>query len=1245
MTAPFRILKRIKYILLLFLISSPLNLISQTSNETGRPFITNYAPKLYDANPQNWCIAQDHRGVMYFGNSDGILEYDGVNWRLIKTPTNNVVRSLHCDETGRIWVGGSGEVGYLEPDSIGQMSFHSLTAFVPDHRQNFTDVWFTKHIPDDGVYFGGFRNTFRWDGEKMHVVDLDSTKGWAFLYVNQKKYLYRLDTGVFVSKGDRMEFLKGTEIFGRFGLGYLDSYNNDEIILVSRNGDFYTHDGEDLKPLPMESADEIKKYPPIRRIRKLPGNKLAIGSIRGGVMIVDDKGRLLHHYNRLNGLQDNVVYDLFVDNSNALWLALDNGIARIDITSPLTYFNADLGLTSNVMSFERHNGILYVGTTEGASYLDENLGKFLPVANMGFQCFDMIRIDGQLYTASQNGFQRIDGTRAVNPFDGQGGNINVLALHQYQKYPEYVIIGSGGGAGILRKKSDRTWEFAGRIDGFIDAIWSISEDEEGRLYLGTETDGILRLTFNNWPDKDDVTVERFNFDHGLPKGQVFIQKIDEKMYFTPVKGFYTFDDEANRFIPDTTFGDKARDMGTVLSSNNAGDIYLSFYKGAAYAVKSQDNTYSINETPFNPFANATVVNILAEENGIVWFATTMGLIRYDNNIEVDYEQDFNTLIREVTINEDSILYFGTPHEKQDYNLSYTNNSVSFGFTSPFYVQEDMTQYQTWLEGYDQNWSAWTNRVEKEYTNLKEGNYTFHVKAKNIFDRESEEASFSFSVEPPLHRTILAYILYVLAGGILIYAIVRYRTRQLKAHQKVLEETVEERTRELSQRVEELAVINSVQEGLVSELHMDAIYEMVGERIRNLFDAQVVAIATFDHEEGTETFKYLIEKGERYYPEPRPFDKLREHLIESRQKAVFNENIEKAFEKFGMKVVPGTDDPKSAVYVPLTIGDKINSYVSLQNIDREHAFSESDVTLLETLANSMSVALENARLFDEINRLLKETEQRNEELGVINSVQQGLVAEMDLNAIYDLVGEKIQDIFDAQIVSIATFNYSDNTEVFHFLYEDGEKHYPEPRPIDVLRNHLIKTKKAFVAHEPNDRALTDLGIVSPKPVPGTKMPLSVVFMPMIVGDTVKGYISLQNIDRTFAFTESDVNLIATLTNSMSVALENARLFNEIQQRAAEMSTVTQVSNALASQLDLEALIEMVGDLMKDLFKANIVFLAFLDKESNTINFPYQYGDDIAPIQLGEGLTSRIIQTGESILINQDVNEKYDELGKI
>ena len=172
--------------------------------------------------------------------------------------------------------------------------------------------------------------------------------------------------------------------------------------------------------------------------------------------------------------------------------------------------------------------------------------------------------------------------------------------------------------------------------------------------------------------------------------------------------------------------------------------------------------------------------------------------------------------------------------------------------------------------------------------------------------------------------------------------------------------------------------------------------------------------------GTEKFNYLIEKGERYYPEARRYDKLRYELIMTKQKILINSNVEEAFAEFGLKIVKGTDMPKSILCVPLIVGNKVTSYVSLQNLDKENAFSDSDVRLLETLANSMSVALENARLFDETNRLLKETEQRTTELAVINSVQEGLVAQMDMQSIYDLVGEKIRKFSMRRIVDIVTY---------------------------------------------------------------------------------------------------------------------------------------------------------------------------------------------------------------------------------
>ena len=190
--------------------------------------------------------------------------------------------------------------------------------------------------------------------------------------------------------------------------------------------------------------------------------------------------------------------------------------------------------------------------------------------------------------------------------------------------------------------------------------------------------------------------------------------------------------------------------------------------------------------------------------------------------------------------------------------------------------------------------------------------------------------------------------------------------------------------------------------------------------------------------GTEKFNYLIEKGERYYPEARRYDKLRYELIMTKQKILINSNVEEAFAEFGLKIVKGTDMPKSILCVPLIVGNKVTSYVSLQNLDKENAFSDSDVRLLETLANSMSVALENARLFDETNRLLKETEQRTSELAVINSVQEGLVAQMDMQSIYDLVGEKIRNIFNAQIVDIVTYDKMKNQIEDRYAYEKGDR---------------------------------------------------------------------------------------------------------------------------------------------------------------------------------------------------------------
>jgi len=187
------------------------------------------------------------------------------------------------------------------------------------------------------------------------------------------------------------------------------------------------------------------------------------------------------------------------------------------------------------------------------------------------------------------------------------------------------------------------------------------------------------------------------------------------------------------------------------------------------------------------------------------------------------------------------------------------------------------------------------------------------------------------------------------------------------------------------------------------------------------------------------------------------------------------------------------DPPS-FFVPIIVGSNVKGSVSLQNIDKENAFSFSDVRLLSTLSNSMSVALENARLFDETNRLLKETEQRNAELAVINSVQESLVAKMEIHGIYELVGEKFREIFDAQVIDIVTYDPAVNQIEDRYAYEKGDRTMLGPREVKGFRKHVIQTKQVLLHNENVEQATIDFD----NPILIGEMPKSQVYVPMISG---------------------------------------------------------------------------------------------------------------------------------------------------
>jgi PAS domain S-box-containing protein len=467
-------------------------------------------------------------------------------------------------------------------------------------------------------------------------------------------------------------------------------------------------------------------------------------------------------------------------------------------------------------------------------------------------------------------------------------------------------------------------------------------------------------------------------------------------------------------------------------------------------------------------------------------------------------------------------------------------------------------------------------------------------------------------------------------------------------------------KETDQRAAELGIINSVQEGLASKLEVQAIYDLVGDKIRDIFDAQSVLIQTYDWSARISLSRYCFEKGKRFFPDPPPMRQggFADYLRDSRQPLVSNNVAGDSRPVISASTLtPGTEEPRSLVFVPLIAGGEVRGAISLQNIDRENAFSESDVRLLTTLASSMSVALENVRLFDEAKRLLKETDQRAAELAIINSVQEGLASKLEVQAIYDLVGEKIRDIFDAQAVLITTYDWQNRMVYDRYGIEKGQRFSVEPGPITQggVAEHLRRTRQPLLINQVTEEAMAPIGGM--QLVPGTETPKSMLFVPMVVGGDVPGVISLQNVDRENAFSESDVRLLTTLASSMSVALENVRLFEETKrllketdQRAAELAIINSVQEGLASKLDVQAIYDLVGDKIRDIFDAQAASIATYDLEARMVTPRYTIEkgkrvlEEPYPLRAGR-IGDHLCRTHQPLLINQVTAESMAELGGI
>ena len=334
--------------------------------------------------------------------------------------------------------------------------------------------------------------------------------------------------------------------------------------------------------------------------------------------------------------------------------------------------------------------------------------------------------------------------------------------------------------------------------------------------------------------------------------------------------------------------------------------------------------------------------------------------------------------------------------------------------------------------------------------------------------------------------------------------------------------------------------------------------------------------------------------------------------------------------------------KSELTVPITVKGATIGVLDIQS-QRLDDFEQTDLEIMQAIAGQTGVAIENARLFGEIQRLLKETQQRAGELTIINSVQQGLASKLDIQSIYDLVGDAFHNFFNAQVVVISTYDPQTDTVEHRYAIERGARiPWPGTHPPGGFRSQVIKTKQPLLV---NVNVADEAAHLGQPTLQGTDTPKSWLGVPVLTGNQVTGILSVQNLDEENAFSESDVRLLQTFAASMSIALENARLFSNLERRAEQFRVLTEVSQHVISLTRVNELLNRVAHLVKETFGYLHVGIGLVKDDQVVSRAEVGAFEDVyneSSIPLGEGIWGRVAQEGAAILsshVNGEEHHKY------
>jgi DNA-binding CsgD family transcriptional regulator len=775
------------------------HIINAQIKKIGVPFITNYNPKTYKAASENWDVLQDSKGMMFFANHFGIMQFDGVRWSIVTQPENkSMVRSLAIDKKDKIYVGAQCDFGYAIQLPNGQYKYTSLVKLVPVSGRNFGDVLHTV-IRNNEVIFFSNEEIFIYRNNKIKSIRSD-TKFDEFFEVNKDIYVSDNEKGLLKLENDALITIPNSIDFVGMKIRKIFETKQGLLLLTQKNG-LFVYKNNRIKPFVTE-ADFLLKQNQITTAILFPDGYLGIGTRQTGLIVIDSAGHLIQHINKQMGLQNDYVTNLKMDKEGNLWVTLKEGISLIQISSPLSRILDPSNSETKIYCSQIYQNKLYIATDNGLFRMDWEAYKngkrenvhFQHISGMSETVWNIGIFGNSLLAFEKNGIFEIKGNSAQLLAKTDGAWQGVLIPN----HPDLLLVGGYNGLYLL-KNINNSWVYQHKIKGFEESSRIIITEKNGNIWIAHGYKGIYKIKFNTTFDAV-LNVEFYNQKAGFPSS-LFLNtfKINNQILFGTTKGVYEQDSTSKKMIPNAVF---KKYLGLdshirLLKADNQNNIWYISGENTGKMTQKINGNFDVEELPFRKLRYLYIPgfeNIQTTANGDVFFGTQEGLIHYNVIKNKSYQSKYKAIISEVKciLPKDSLL-FSSRYDVLSTDiklikeelltvLPYSNNALHFSFASLCYDEADATKYEYWLEGFEPKWSDWSLQTEKEYTNLPENEYVFHVRAKNIYDVISEEAVFKFEVSPPWYRTSWVYILYLILFGVLIYTIIKYQ-KNLAEHER------------------------------------------------------------------------------------------------------------------------------------------------------------------------------------------------------------------------------------------------------------------------------------------------------------------------------------------------------------------------------------------------------------------------------------------------------------------------------